>query len=128
MARDAIVLAIAKGVLALLLTLLPLLLPLLRALGIASVRMPVALLVALEFGLILGARRIEARWRHGEAAFRTERCGEVGRPRGAYLVGGPVSRMLVGVSTLALRLGIRPSVPWIRVLSPGCTSIKMELW
>ena len=42
----------------------------------------------------------------------------------SYLVGGPVSRMLVGVSTLALRLGIRPSVPWIRALSPGCTSIK----
>ena len=42
----------------------------------------------------------------------------------SYLVGGPVSRMLVGVSTLALRLGIRPGVPWIRALSPGCTSIK----
>ena len=85
MARDAIVLAIAQGITALLLTLLPLLLSLLlRALGIASVRMPVALLVALESGLILGARRLEARWRHGEAAVRTELCGEVGRPRGAF--------------------------------------------
>ena len=37
----------------------------------------------------------------------------------SYLVGGPVSRMLVGVSTFALRLGIRPSVSWIRVRSPG---------